>query len=46
MFIEEKIASIKSKYKELYKVDVDIQYNKETGEYILIDDDQDIVIIR
>lgn len=33
---ESKIASIKSKYKEIYDIDVDIQYVDEIGEYVII----------
>ncbi len=40
---ESKIASIKSKYKELHGMNVDIQYNQETGKYVVVDKDNNIV---
>lgn len=40
---ESKIASIKSKYKDVNDIDADIQYNQETREYVVIDKNNNIV---
>lgn len=45
MIEEEKIASIKTKYKELYGIDVDIQYDENTGKYAVINQDGQIIEI-